>query len=356
MSKDCCIKVMHLLTSNSFSGAENVVCQIIDIFRKSFGNKYEMVYVSPKGPIGEILNNRGVSYFGINKLTPGEVRKAIDEIKPDIVHAHDMRASVVASMSTNLPIISHIHNNNFNSRKISAKSVLYYLCSRKYKHIFWVSKAAFEGFNFHSKLYDKSTILYNVIDGERIELLSNEGCQFEKYDIVYLGRLTYPKNPERLIGIIEKVYQEKNDLKVAIIGNGELFDDISKLIKEKELSECIDMLGFQNNPFPILKNAKVLLMSSRWEGTPMCVLEALSLGIPIVSTPADGIAEVISDGVDGYLSDKDELLAKKALEIINNEKKFSCMSIEAKNKFDNINDIDAYAEKLRKTYEEVCRK
>ena len=139
---------------------------------------------------------------------------------------------------------------------------------------------------------------------------------------------------------------EKNDLKVAIIGKGDLFDDISELIKEKELSECIDMLGFQNNPFPILKNAKVLLMSSRWEGTPMCVLEALSLGIPIVSTPADGIAEVISDGVDGYLSDKDELLAKKALEIINNEKKFSCMSIEAKNKFDNINDIDAYAEKL----------
>lgn len=356
MSKDRCIKVMHLLTSNSYSGAENVVCQIINIFKNFYGDKFEMVYVSPKGQIANTLKDRGVSYVGINNLTPCEVRKVINEIKPDIIHAHDMRASVVAALSTNLPIISHIHNNNFNSRKISAKSVLYYLCSRKYRHIFWVSKAAFEGFNFHSKLYDKSTILYNVIDGGRIELLSNKSCQFEKYDIVYLGRLTYQKNPERLIGIIEKVYQEKNDLKVAIIGKGELFDDISKLIKEKELSECIDMLGFQNNPFPILKNAKVLLMSSRWEGTPMCVLEALSLGIPIVSTPADGIAEVISDGVDGYLSDKDELLAKKALEIINNEKKFLCMSIEAKNKFDNINDIDAYAEKLRRTYEGVCGK
>lgn len=348
------VKVMHLLASNRFSGAENVVCQIIDIFKLSeFDVKIEMVYVSPDGPIRESLKKRHIVFVGISCLTPREVKKVIDEIKPDIIHAHDMRASVIATMSTNLPIISHIHNNNYNSRGVSLKSVLYFGNSKKYNHIFWVSNAAFEGFRFGKWLRNKSSVLYNVIDGERIIALSKKNMS-TIYDVVYLGRLTFQKNPERLIGIIERMYQKKNSLRVAIIGNGELFRDINQLIIDKKLHKCIEMLGFQNNPFPILKNAKVLLMSSRWEGTPMCVLEALALGIPVVSTPTDGIAELIDNGVNGYLSDNDDVLAEKALSIIENQKKFEYMSIEAKNKFGKVNNIELYEKSLRIQYEEVC--
>ena len=89
------MRILHILTSNRFSGAENVVCQIIGMMKDE--PDVEMRYCSPDGQIREALAEREITFAPISELSVSEVKRAIKETKPDIIHAHDMRASFVAA-------------------------------------------------------------------------------------------------------------------------------------------------------------------------------------------------------------------------------------------------------------------
>ena len=124
------IRIIHMLCSNSYSGAENVVCQIINTFKGD--ERYEFVYASPDGPIRDALKERDVNFVPMTAATLGEFKRVIRKVKPDIVHAHDMRAGFFASLACgNIPLVSHIHNNNFDSQGFSLKSVMYYFTAQK---------------------------------------------------------------------------------------------------------------------------------------------------------------------------------------------------------------------------------
>ncbi|POP30313.1 hypothetical protein C3B58_21965, partial [Lactonifactor longoviformis] len=79
----------------------------------------------------------------------------------------------------------------------------------------------------------------------------------------------------------------------------------------------------------IMYDSKIMIMTSRFEGTPMCALEAQSLGLPIVSTPTDGLTEIITNGKNGFLSENDDILSEKVCELINNQKLQQKMSNNA---------------------------
>ena len=81
-------KVMHILNSSAYSGAEKVVITII----KNMPQEYKCCYVSPEGTIRKQLQKNDILYFGINRLSIRELRKILKEYQPDIIHAHDCRA------------------------------------------------------------------------------------------------------------------------------------------------------------------------------------------------------------------------------------------------------------------------
>ena len=310
------MKILHLLPSNKYSGAENVVCQIMSFFKDT--NRLEMLYCSPDGPIRSALAERNIPFSPLVKFSVQNIRKKLYEVQPDIVHAHDMKATVIAAMACgHIPLISHIHNNNFDSQKITLKSVIYFLSAQKASHIFWVSKSSFEGYYFHKGLEMKSTVLYNVIDPIQLKKAADQAELKTTYDIVYIGRITYQKNPQRLIDVLGQIIEARPKTHCAIVGSGDMENEIRKEVSAKRLTSNITFLGFQANPYGILKNARVMIMTSRWEGTPMCALEAMALGVPIVSTPTDGLCELVDDGVTGYLSDNDEIIVQNCLRIVN---------------------------------------
>ena len=90
------MKVLHLLPTNRFSGAENVACQIIGLF--SGNPDYEMAYCSPEGPIHKEVEGRNIRFIGLESFSLKQIRKAIKEFKPDLIHAHDMRESFVSAI------------------------------------------------------------------------------------------------------------------------------------------------------------------------------------------------------------------------------------------------------------------
>lgn len=308
------MKILHILNSNQFSGAENVVCQIAGMF--SDVPEVQMVYCSPDGQIREALLERNIDFAPVSELSASELKRVIREQRPDIIHAHDMRASFVAARCCGkIPLVSHIHNNNFDSRGISVKSIAYLFAAKKAKHIFWVSQSSFEGYGFHRFFQKKSTVLYNIVDMDELYARMELDTQTYDYDVTYLGRLTYQKNPQRLMNVFRLLKEKMPDAKMAVVGTGELEEETKALAKENGLSEQVEFLGFQSNPLKILHDSKVMVMTSRWEGTPMCALEAMSFGVPIVSTPVDGLRDLVINGENGFLSDQDEEIAEQIARI-----------------------------------------
>lgn len=312
------MKILHVLQSNTFSGAENVVCQIIEMFKND--EKFDMAYCSADGPIRDTLKEKDIIFFPMKKLSVRELKKIIKMYKPDIIHAHDMNASFRVSLCCGkIPFVSHIHNNAFNSRGLSLKSIAYYFAARKAKHIIWVSQSAFDGYFFNNSFIRKSTILYNIIDIDSLYQKKEQDSRIYNYDVVFVGRLTEPKNPYKLLKVFSLLIGKLPDIKLAIVGTGEMEDEIKLEANKEGLMNNLSFLGFQSNPVKILFDSKIMIMTSLWEGTPMCALEAMALGTPIVTTSVDGLKLLVEDGVNGFLADDNEEICDKIVSLLTNE-------------------------------------
>ena len=285
------MKVLHLLSTNKYSGAENVVCQII----KLFGND-DMVYCSPNGPIKETLSMMNIKYLPINELSFKNVKKAIEEFKPDVIHAHDLRASAIASRFKKIKKISQIHMDNPGMKKFGLRVVLANLIFKKFDKIIWVSPYCLENYYYKEKVRNKSFVIPNIISIADVEDRLKKSNVNEKFDLVYCGRLSEPKNPLRLLDIARLLANKKKDLTFAIVGDGEFMEQMNQKTKQLNLQNNVRFFGFLQNPFGVIKNSKVAIMTSIFEGTPMIALESLTLGVPIVSTKTDGMKNLIKEG------------------------------------------------------------
>ena len=343
------MKVMHVLNSRIYSGAEKVVCQIIHAFQ----GEMEMVYCSPESDIvRKMVEGQGVTYLPMKTMSVSELSRVIREQKPDLIHAHDMRAGFFSALCCgNIPLVSHIHNNAYDARGLSPKTVGYLLAGFRAKHIFWVSQSSFDGYAFHKLFARKSSVLYNVIDTDEIYTKLSQDSNTYDYDLIYVGRLTYQKNPQRLLRLCARLKESKPDLKVAIVGTGELEDELKALSQELNLEDTVHFLGFQPNPIKMVACSKAMILTSRWEGTPMCALEAMALGTPVVSTPSDGMKDLLTDGVSGYLTESDEQMAEDLLKIFTQPEHRQLLAENARKKFDSLNDGEAYKQAIWTAYQ-----
>lgn len=342
------MKVLHVLNSRIYSGAEKVACQII----KSFRGEIDMVYTSPESEIvAQMLSEQGVTYLPMKKMSVSELSRIIREQKPDLIHAHDMRAGFFSALCCGrIPLVSHVHNNAYDARGLSPKTVGYLLAGFKAKHILWVSQSSFDGYAFHKLFAKKSSVLYNIIDTQQISDKKESDPNTYDFDMIYVGRLTFQKDPQRLMRLCARLKQDKPDLKVAIVGTGELLDEVKALCESLNIQDNVHFLGFQSNPIKMVADSKAMILTSRWEGTPMCALEAMYLGTPVVSTPSDGMKDLLEDGVSGYLTDDDEQMAQDLLKIFTDPAHRQYLAENARRKFDTINDGEAYKKAISDCY------
>lgn len=345
-------RILHVLMSSTFSGAENVVCQIISMYKN---DDVEMLYGGIDGPvIRNALDERGFKFIPMKKRSVSEVSRIIKETKPDIIHAHDMKASYFVSLACGkIPFISHIHNNNFDSRGLSLKSLLFYHAAKKAKHIFWVSNSSYEGYKFHDRFKDKSSVLYNVIDkAALIKKMETDTGEYD-FDIAYVGRLTEQKDPIRLVNVFADIIKAMPDVKIAVAGTGDMAEQTESFAKQLSITDNVKFLGFMSNPYKLLYSSKLMIMTSKCEGTPMCALEAMALGVPIVSTPTDGLCELVTDGKTGFLSSDNAVLSEKCIEIIKDAGLRQTLSENTLKKADELLLIPVYKAALDAEYEKA---
>lgn len=119
--------------------------------------------------------------------------------------------------------------------------------------------------------------------------------------ILAVGRLSPEKDFETLLRAFARIKSIEN-LRLILLGEGPLRDDLEKLQNVLEIGDRVAFLGYQKNPYAWMRRASVLALSSRWEGAPTVLIEAMSLGLSCVSTDCDfGPNEILQGGRVGRL-------------------------------------------------------
>lgn len=343
------LKVLHLISTSSFSGAENVACQIINLFKDE--SSYDMRYCAVIGKNKEALEIRKIPVLKLDKFNIHNIKKAIREYNPDIIHAHDPKstiASVIASRGKK--IIAHIHSNHRYMRKISIKScIFHFYIEKRTSDIIWVSDSALNEYIFNKKINKKtnSIVLRNVVNPNELKDIAINDKNKYSFDLVFLGRMEDVKNPLRFIDIISQIQKNKRDIKVAMIGDGSLMDEVKAKVNALGLVKNITIFGNLINPYKILLSSKILVITSRYEGTPMNALESIACGIPIVSTPVDGLLELLDKR---YLCSSDDEFISVIIDLLTNQKNIMGYRNRLIAVDSSINDVSKYKKILEQLY------
>ncbi len=343
--------ILNILSTRNFCGAENVVAQQIKMFENDAN--YKMVYCSPSGPIEDRLKLLGIEdYIPIKKLTYKEVKKVVKIVKPEIIQAHDLRASMVASKFKKVKKISFMHVNNPSMKKLSLRSIITKFTLSKFDKVVWVSSSCFRDYKYKRFVDDKSIVLPNIVNIAEIQRKASNIEKVES-DIIYCGRLSEQKNPLRMIRIIHAIVNIIPTLKAVIVGNGSLYEELNEYIRLNELCNNVALVGYVDNPINYIAGAKVMIMTSIFEGTPMVALEAMSLGVPVVSNPVDGLSDLIKNGMNGYIFNSDSDAVKILVDIITNSQKQKELSEQTITFAENYNKVEKYKQQLLNIYTEV---
>ena len=138
--------------------------------------------------------------------------------------------------------------------------------------------------------------IYNPIDLQEITLLSKEKLATKVEDdyIIHVGRLAESKRHDRLID----AYKVSGiEAKLLIVGEGDMRPTIEKKIVAMDLNDKVIMYGFSSNPYPLIAHAKLLMLTSDYEGLPTVLIEALMLNTPVVSLDCpSGPREILQEG------------------------------------------------------------
>ena len=165
---------------------------------------------------------------------------------------------------------------------------------------------------------DKVTMICNGIDVTNVRKRAKEYTDVKLVHpaVLSIGRLDDNKNPVRLFNIFRMLYKEMPSAHLYYLGYGSLSENIEQLKNIYNLKDNVHLLGYYDNPFPIIKQCDVIGMFSKSEGFPLALLEAVALGKPYVSSVIGGTRILAHDYKCGEIVETDEEAVTKFKEIL----------------------------------------
>lgn len=172
---------------------------------------------------------------------------------------------------------------------------------------------------------DKIQTIYNGYDFTSLLEKSEEiaPVTLEKNSICVIGRLEDLKGTDRVLEVFNELQNEVNDVHLYYIGSGEQEIFLKEEVERLQLRNKVHFLGYQKNPYSILKQAKVLCSLSKQEGFSGAVVEAVTLGIPFVSTNVGGALELSNEGQFGEVIETNQEAIDALKKYITGKRKIS---------------------------------
>jgi glycosyltransferase involved in cell wall biosynthesis len=333
-------RVLFIMPNLNRGGAERVVSTLLNnLSRDKFD--INLALISKKGHYLSDLRED----IKIIDLKKDSVHKAfwaiidvVNRIKPDIVF------STLGHLNILLAMAKPLFNDNLKLilREASIPSILN--SKEKFPTVFNLSYRVFypkadriiaqsnymkrdleENFNISS---EKIKVINNPIDFNKIQTAIlesdlnklNRSFLNAKKRVIAVGSLEPIKQFDKLIRAFRAV--KDREIELFIIGEGSQRELLERLIVENDLTKRVHLLGFQKNPYIYMQKSNLILLTSKFEGFPNALLEAISLGTPALAFKcAGGVEEIIIDGQNGWFvkdGEFKELIEKLQLHINHN--------------------------------------
>ncbi len=188
-------------------------------------------------------------------------------------------------------------------------------------------------------------VIPNFVDAERVRAAGEQPLPewavpiFRKPVVIAVGRLEHQKAFDVLIRGHAHMREAGVDSHLLILGEGSQADELKTLVKTLGVEDSVFLPGFTPNPHALMRRAAAFAMSSRFEGLPMVLLEALALGCPVVSTDCpSGPAEVLEHGKHGVLvpMENAQALAEALGRIVQDDVHRKDLSVRARRRGDEL--------------------
>lgn len=265
------------------------------------------------------------------------VRKLIKKYNPDIVYAHSSKAGAILRVA-NIGLKNHCiynpHGWAFNM-KISKKKQKIYTAIEKIaapfcEEIICISDAEKES-ALKCKICkdEKLQLIYNGVDIEAYENSDHGmakkgmlGIPEDSFIVGMVGRISKQKAPDVFIKAAKLIKQDVSNAHFIIVGDGDMKEIIREYAAKNELSECLHITGWIQNPMDYVELFSVACLLSRWEGFGLALPEYMMAGKPIVTSNVDAIPNIIKDGINGLLVEADDIegVYKAVMRIHNDER------------------------------------
>lgn len=352
------MNILQIIPDLELAGAETMCENLTNELNKNH-NVAIISFFSKHTDITNRLEKNGIKIYyldkkkGPNLKIINKIKNIINEFNPDIIHTHRycleyVYPAVKISNKKNVKIVHTVHN-------IAEKEVPKF--RRIIRKMFMINKVTYVAI---SDIVQKTIHNEYKIDYENIPVVLNginlSNCIIKedyknKNILINIGRLSEQKNQIFLIKVFHKIHLKHPEYKLKIIGAGPLEENIKDEIKKYDLQDYIILEKNKASCYSDLNESDIFVMTSKWEGVPMTIIEALGTGLPIVTSNVGGISNMIENEKEGFLLELEEdLFVSKIIELILDEKKRKCMGIAALEK-SNVFSSKIMADNYLKIYE-----
>ncbi len=289
--------------------------------------------------VPELTRRVGITGLMTDLAAIVKIRRILQGEKPHIAHTHTPKAGILgrwASWLAGVPRIVHtFHGFGFGDSHPPLKKQLYVLTERvtgmittQFVTVSEKNRLKGLGYGFYSS--QNCVLIRSGVDFSFFKMgtpdKSRKKLELELQPsdriVGVVAGFKPPKGLHDFLEVARRVLDESPQTKFLMVGDGELREALQLHMRQLRLDSAVRMLGWRRDIPELMQVFDVFLLTSHWEGLPRVLLEAMSLGIPIVASDVDGISEVVEGGENGYLSPpgNTQEMAKRVLQLLGDER------------------------------------
>lgn len=224
---------------------------------------------------------------------------------------HGFRDEILDSPQTSSKKLMWIHNDLTQVKGYTPESIRRFFGYDQVMVISEKIKDTFLSLAADEKEKQKIIRIYNPLDTQEIVTKAAKPVLDYTFDtavptFISVGTVFPQKGFDRLLRVHKKLLNEGYLHRILIVGDGYDFENIKTLKSELDIDQSVTMLGFSDNPYPYINAADFYILSSRYEGFPTVLFEAITLKKNIIATDVSGVREMLEDGTLGLITENSE--------------------------------------------------